>query len=621
MNFYKRDTLNDKFEEFEKRFQLKLDEQNITHNTQIQKLNDKISRLETENSRTYELIDKLYEYRFQEISCQITHEVSECNIKIDNIFKTLHEELQNITNQINILNNNQNEISIETQNINKFYKQIDTLSKQQQFTNEKVIALNQEVSKINDDISSIENSVSAITENITALEERQWLSDIYDLKIMAERIVKLEENKLSDCNDVKKITKQINILTTKQSLTDDILLNIKNDIILINTDSHIGNKSQQNVISELSEKIKILADNVSNIQNINNKFDKDIHKLTTQQELTNNNLNVLEHSSALFCKDALQKIKILTDNVSNIQNINNKFDREIHTLTTQQQVTTEKLDALQKDTNTWTCIDTTIITDKLEICMNAIKLINVSEEPMFAQQMTQRGREMYNAANNRYLGTSIISLDNEPHELSYINQFYNLKVLVINNWSVFNYGVFCPNNRSNKADNFKMMRDRYGEMNNKTLETFIIHCAYDFNTWCSPGAPPHRREPLLLEYLCMQLKNFPALKIVKLYYLDLPLNIGDIIINNLENMRHTIKELHIISNTIQQASKLTNYCNNNNIIFVVPKFNEFILKDPNPQGKNFSTAFQCDVVHPLKQQLMNGDDGGYMRRTKNYSLK
>ena len=612
MNFYKKDTLNDKFEEFENRFQLKLDEQNIAHKTHIQKLDDKIARLETENSRTYELIDKLYEYRFKEISCQITHEVSECNNKIDNTFKTLHEELQNITNQINILNNNQNEISIETQNINKFYKQIDTLSKQQQFTNEKVIALNQEVSKINDDISSIENSVSAIAKNITALEDRQCLVDMYDLKIMVERIVKLEENKLSDCNDLKKITKQINILTTKQSLTDDILLNIKNDIILINTDSRIGNKSQNNVINELSEKIKILADNVSNIQNINNKFDKDIHKLTTQQELTNNNLNVLEHSSALFCKDALQKIKILTDNVSNIQNINNKFDREIHTLTTQQQVTTEKLDALQKDTNTWTCIDTTIITDKLEICMNAIKLINVFEEPMFGRDLNKL--PFYNSTN-RYLGSSIISLDNEPHEFSYINQFYNLKVLVINNWNLFNYGVFCPNNRSSKADNFKMMCDRYGEMNNKTLETFIIHCAYDFNTWCSPGAPTHRREPLLLEYLCMQLKNFPSLKIVKLYYLDLPLNIGDIIINNLENMRHTIKELHIISNTIQQASKLTNYCNNNNIIFVVPKFNEFILKDPNPQGKNFSTAFQWDVVHPLNQKRID-EDGGYMRRTK-----
>ena len=53
LNFYKKDTLNDKFEEFEKRFQLKLDEQNIAHKTHIQKLDDKISRLETENSRTY----------------------------------------------------------------------------------------------------------------------------------------------------------------------------------------------------------------------------------------------------------------------------------------------------------------------------------------------------------------------------------------------------------------------------------------------------------------------------------------------------------------------------------------------------------------------------------------
>ena len=49
MNFYKRDTLNDKFEEFENRFQLKLDEQNIAHKTHIQKLDDKITRLEIEN--------------------------------------------------------------------------------------------------------------------------------------------------------------------------------------------------------------------------------------------------------------------------------------------------------------------------------------------------------------------------------------------------------------------------------------------------------------------------------------------------------------------------------------------------------------------------------------------
>ena len=76
MNFYKKDTLNDKFEEFENRFQLKLDEQNIAHKTQIQKLDDKIARLETENSRTYELIDKLYEYRFKEISCQSSYLLS-----------------------------------------------------------------------------------------------------------------------------------------------------------------------------------------------------------------------------------------------------------------------------------------------------------------------------------------------------------------------------------------------------------------------------------------------------------------------------------------------------------------------------------------------------------------
>ena len=570
MNFYKRDTLNDKFEEFENRFQLKLDEQNIAHKTHIQKLDDKISKLETKNSITYELIDKLYECRFNEISCHITHQVSETNIKIDNTFKTLHEELQNIMlltkeqikiitdkveicmneiKQINILNNNQKEMSIEIKNINnKFDKDIHKLTTQQEVTNEKVILLNHYV-------SSIETDVSAITENITALEERQWLSDIYDLKIMAERIVKLEDKQLSYCNDLKKITKQINILTTKQSLTDDVLLNIQNEIILINTDSRIENNNKYNVINELSE-----------------------------------------------------KIKILTDNVSNIQNINNKFDREIHTLTTQQQFTTENLNDLQ-NTYTWSI-------DKLEICMNAIKLINVFEEPMFGRDLNKL--PFYNSTN-RYLGTSIILLDSEPHEFSYINQFYNLKVLVINNWNLFNYGVFCPNNRSSKADNFKMMCDRYGEMNNKTLETFIIHSSYELNINSTlKGNQMSRfrqsgiihvttcREPLLLEYLCMQLKNFPSLKIVKLYYLDLPLNIEDIIINNLENMTHTIKELHIISNTIQQSSKLKMYCDNKKIILK----GLILLKEKSAE------AFQRDVITPLNQKLMNEDDGGYMRRNK-----
>ena len=62
MNFYKTpklDALNEKFNEFENRFQLKLDEQNTAHKIHIQKLDDKIARLEEENSRTFELIDKL----------------------------------------------------------------------------------------------------------------------------------------------------------------------------------------------------------------------------------------------------------------------------------------------------------------------------------------------------------------------------------------------------------------------------------------------------------------------------------------------------------------------------------------------------------------------------------
>ena len=247
--------------------------------------------------------------------------------------------------------------------------------------------------------------------------------------------------------------------------------------------------------------------------------------------------------------------------------------------------------------------------------MNAIKLINVFEEPMFGRDLNKL--PFYNSTN-RYLGTSIILLDSEPHEFSYINQFYNLKVLVINNWNLFNYGVFCPNNRSSKADNFKMMCDRYGEMNNKTLETFIIHSSYELNinsTLKSNQMSRFRqssiihvttcREPLLLEYLCMQLKNFPSLKIVKLYYLDLPLNIEDIIINNLENITHTIKELHIISNKIQ-SSRLKLYCDNKKIILKVL----ILLKDKSVE------AFQRDVITPLNQKLMNEDDGGYMRRNK-----
>ena len=102
----------------------------------------------------------------------------------------------------------------------------------------------------------------------------------------------------------------------------------------------------------------------------------------------------------------------------------------------------------------------------------------------------------------------------------------------------------------------------------------------------------------------MQLKNFPSLKIVKLYYLDLPLNIEDIIINNLENMTHTIKELHIISNKIQ-SSRLKMYCDNKKIVL-----NQLILS----KEKSIE-AFQRDVITPLNQKRID-EDGGYMRRNK-----
>ena len=140
MNFYKKDTLNDKFEEFENRFQLKLDEQNIAHKTQIQKLDDKIARLETENSRTYELIDKLYEYRFNEISCQITNQASGCNNKIDNTFKTLHEGLQKVM----LLT--KEKISIITDKVEISMNEIKEINNS---TTKNVMQLNQDVSKIN----------------------------------------------------------------------------------------------------------------------------------------------------------------------------------------------------------------------------------------------------------------------------------------------------------------------------------------------------------------------------------------------------------------------------------------------------------------------------------------
>ena len=481
----KSESLNDKLQKLENNFQEKMDEQDKSYKLHIQKLDEKIVVLEEKHKITYELMDKLYDYRFQEInintaklskqfSCKLNECISVYDKKLEFNFTTLQENAQNINSQINVLNKIQKETFIEIQKIknnvgNNFGEQINTLSKQQEITNEKIIALNNNVSELDD--------------------------------------------KIDVC------------------------------------------------VCEVYEKI--------------NRFEEEIH----------DNIKTINNQIYGFEKDLLYGLEEkLDEKIKKIENTSNPI------------------------------IDTSIITDKLEICMNAIKKINVYRIP---DDLRNSERERY-YEDNHNLGTSIIII-NRKYEFSYINQFYNLKVLVLNNWSLFTYGK-CSNNPTlygPESDTFTKMRDKYGEMNNKTLETFIIHNSYDLKN--AGHGETTRLEPLLLEYLCMQFKKFPSLKIVKLYYLDFPENIEDILIKNLKNMAHAIKELHIISNNDLKSSKLKNYCNNNNITFVVPRFNDFILsKDPNPQGKCFSTAFQWDLIVPLRNQLMIEDDT-YMRRKKGYN--
>lgn len=571
----KSDSLNDKLQELENRFQEKMDEQTNAYNLHIQKMDEKFAGLEEKNKITYELMDKLYEYRFQEInnnaaklsrqmSCKINQCISEYDNKLDNTFTTLQEGMQNITNQINILNNNQKEIFIEIQKLqnnagNHFEEKIDTLTKQQEVTNEKLVALNDNVSELDD---KIDVGVCELHERINK-----------EIEKLDGKIDGLEE-KIDQDAELWDIT------GTLQDNFKKINEKIKN----------LENISNQNIDTTC-----LITDKVEKCVSVINKINGKIKKL---ESVSNQNIDT----------------SIITDKlemcVNDIKKINEKiYEMELENISIPN-------------------IDTSIIMDKLEICMNAIKKINVYEFPISTfnlglLQHKHKEQDYYDSLNTN-LGTYIITLD-DPHEFSYINQFYNLKVLVINNWALFNYGTFDimahmqgPSRGAKAAFFLTEMRDRYGEMNNKTLETFIIHTAYDFKTWATQGITT-RKEPLMLEYLCMQFKSFPSLKIVKLYYLDLPENIEDILINNLKLMSHAIKELHIITNNELKSSKLKNYCNNNNIMFVVPKFNEFILKnDPNPQGKCFSTAFQWEVVQPLKQQLMMEDDS-YMRRNKGYN--
>ena len=611
----KSESFNDKLQELENRFQEKMDEQTNAYKLHIQKLDEKFAGMEENNKITYELMDKLYDYRFQEInnntaklstqmSCKINQCISVYDNKLGNTFTTLQQGMQNINNQINILNNNQKEIFIEIQKLknnagNNFEEQINTLTKQQEVTNEKLVALNVNVTELDDKIDvSVSDLYQEINQKIDGLEEKiDKKIDIEDTKLeekIDNKIDGLEDELHDKIDDVTYEIKQIKdkIIELEEKLNEKIdgleeKLNEKIDELEEKLDEK--NKNLENISNQNIDTTCLITDKVEMCVSVINKINGKIKKL---ENVSNQNIDTSIITDKLeICVNAIKKIneKIYEIELENISNPN---------------------------------VDTSIITDKLEICMNAIKKINIYEVSI---TKPKDNNDDYYDDVNKNLGSSLIML-NKEYEFSYINQFYNLKVLVINNWVLFNY-----ENMQNTADNFTKMRDRYGEMNNKTLETFIIHSSYELTTTVTNNKilrfrhkgniinVTTRKEPLLLEYLCMQFKSFTSLKIVKLYYLDLPENIEDILINNLKVMTRPIKELHIITNNDLKSSKLKNYCNNNNIVFVVPKLNDFIVKnDPNPQGKTFSTAFQWDVVQPLKQQLMVEDDS-YMRRNKGYN--
>ena len=180
----KSESLNDKLQKLENKFQEKMDEQDKSYKLHIQKLDEKIAVLEEKHKITYELMDKLYDYRFQEInintaklskqfSCKLNECISVYDKKLEFNFTTLQENMQNINSQINVLNKIQKETFIEIQKIknnvgNNFGEQINTLSKQQDITNEKIIALNNNVSELDD---KIDVCVCEVYEKINRFEE------------------------------------------------------------------------------------------------------------------------------------------------------------------------------------------------------------------------------------------------------------------------------------------------------------------------------------------------------------------------------------------------------------------------------------------------------------------
>ena len=313
MNFYKTpklDALNEKFNEFENRFQLKLDEQNTAHKIHIQKLDDKIARLEEENSRTFELIDKLYEYRFKEIhdtiaklseqmSGKLNHYINIYDNKLENTFITLQKVMLLTKEKITVI---KDKVEICMNDVKNFEEQINTLTKQQEATNETLVALNNTVSELDD---KIDLDVCELYEKIdeTINKEIEVHKNIKKLeKNLHDKIYK---NNWSDCYDIKliiqvtafNITKKIELIETKFQTKVDLL--------------EQENKSLYKLVEKLSE---------TNTQNEMEKNDKNsfINKLSYKEEEINRNLLINEEIEIQY-KNELQ---MLEDTYYQYYNIN-----------------------------------------------------------------------------------------------------------------------------------------------------------------------------------------------------------------------------------------------------------------------------------------------------------
>lgn len=286
----KSDSLNDKLQELENRFQEKMDEQTNAYNLHIQKLDGKIAGMEEKNKITYELMDKLYDYRFQEInnntaklstqmSCKINQCISVYDNKLDNTFTTLQHGMQNINNQINILNNNQKEIFIEIQKLqnnagNHFEEKIDTLTKQQEVTNEKLVALNDNVSELDDKIDvgvcelheRINKEIEKLDGKIDGLEEKiDQDAELWDITGTLQDNFKKINEKIKNLENISNQNIDTTcLITDKVEMCVSVINKINGKI------KTLENVSNQNIdTSIITDKLEMC---VNDIKKINEKI-------------------------------------------------------------------------------------------------------------------------------------------------------------------------------------------------------------------------------------------------------------------------------------------------------------------------------------------------------------